>query len=276
MASLRGISPRALSISPSLAFRMSAPHSPQSAALSEQLRSGSQPKQLVALIKLERLPSDTALDILQSSNLLTSSNQQVRQSAVATLGKLGVLSQTSTLVSILADKEEDYSVRAAAANSLGRLLEDASGDGVQPYISSAVGELLRVVEEDEEFIVRYASIVALGNVGDAVVLPHLLKIVKDSTAPGLEAAAAVGAIGEVVKADWVDEGLLVSVCARASDREDLVRAAVARTLGRWRAVANVENRLLSMRSSEEKYGESPMVLAILDDALGPEQKTEMQ
>lgn len=240
---------------------------PEEAKLSEQLRSDHQPTQVVALIALPQLPSQTALSLLYTSDLLNSPRLQVRITAVTTLGKLGVLSETPKLMSVLTDMEQDYSVRAAAANALGELLSSGPGKPSCETVDETVTALLRTVTEDKEFIVRYAAVVSLGDIGSPAALPLLTTIAENVKSPALETIAAVAALGEVVGSEDVHEGLIEVVTRRAMDREDLVRAAAAKTLGRWKSRKDAKAALERMKGDESKYGNSPIVLAALTDAL---------
>lgn len=220
---------------------------------------------MLALIALPQLPSAEAVSLLHKSGLLDSPNRQVRLTAVATLGKLGAAREASVLLSVLRDDTDDYSVRAAAANALGSLLPGPSdGSGL---VGEALSALVDVATGDEHFILRYSAIVSIGSLGDRSAIETLLPIAKDIGALPLEAAAAVGAIGEVVDGKDVREEVIQAVVARARDREDLVRAAVARTLGNWKDAAGAAAVLENMRKDEERYGQSDLVRAILNDVI---------
>lgn len=242
--------------------RASLQSTPNAESLLEKLKSGVQANQMLALVALPQLPSSEAVSLLYDSGVLKSPNRQVRLTAVATLGKLRAPREANVLLDVLRDDSDDYSVRAAAANALGFLLPGVSdGSGV---IGEALSALVDVATGDEHFILRYAAIVTMGNLGDNSAMETLLPIAKDVSAEPLEAAAAVTAIGEVVDAESVDAAVLDAVIARAADREDLVRAAVARTLQRWKQVDTAVKVLEGMRKDEERYGQSELVRAVLN------------
>lgn len=238
---------------------------PSADDLLEKLKSGIQPTQMLALIVLPQLPSAEAASLLHNSGVLDSPNRQVRLTAVATLGKLGAPREASVLLSVLRDDSDDYSVRAAAASALGSLLPGPSdGSGL---VGQALSALVDVATADEHFILRYAAIVSMGNLGDRSAMETLLPIAKDVSAVPLEAAAAVRAIGEVVDGKDVEEEVMQAVVARAADKEDLVRVSVVRTLGRWKEAAGAGIVLENMRKDEERYGQSDLVRAVLNDEL---------
>lgn len=218
---------------------------------------------MLALIALPQLPSAQAVALLHASGVLQSPNQQVRLTAVATLGKLGAPREASVLLSVLRDDSDDYSVRAAAANALGFLLPGAAdGSGL---IGEALSALVDVATGEEHFILRYTAIVTIGNLGDQSAIETLLPIAKDVASQPLDAAAAVAALGEVVDGKHVETEVMDAVVARAADRVDLVRAAVVRTLRRWKDADRAGTVLENMRRDEEQYGRSDFVRAVLND-----------
>lgn len=151
-------------------------------------------------------------------------------------------------------------MRAAAANGLANIPfspRDRVGDNVTRGLIDATS--------DSHFIVRYAAIVAMGCLSDDTFLHTLQDIATNVAAPALEAAAAIRALGEIVEPNHVSQQLLSIVTKRAADRDDFIRAAVARTLGRWIGVANVQLLLDKMKLDEVKYGQSVMVNTILDN-----------
>lgn len=236
---------------------------PEGNALLDKLKSGVQSKQMLALVLLPQLPSAEAVSLLYESNVLDSTNRQVRLTAVATLGKLRAPQEANRLVSVLRDASDDYSVRAAAANALGFLLPGAKyGSGI---LEEALSALVDVATGDEHFILRYSAIVTMGNLGDQSAMDTLLPIAKNEASSPLEAAAALGAIGEIVSDENVQNGILDIVAARAADREEFVRAAVARTLKRWVTTEKAASIFSQMKTDEEKYGKSDLVRAILND-----------
>lgn len=162
-------------------------------------------------------------------------------------------------------------MRAAAANAVGELLSSATDKPTDEMVSKAVTALLRAATEDNEFIVRYAALVSLGDVGSPIALPLLTAVAENLTSPALEATAAVAAIGDIVVVEDVHDDLMNVIKGRAADREDLVRAAAAKTLGRWRGSEDAKAVLERMRGDESKYGNSPIVLAALTDALGEDE-----
>lgn len=173
------------------------------------------------MLALISLPSvNNAVGILRESGTLQSPNHTVRLTAHAILGKVGISEDASILINAM-NNDDDYAVRAAAAGALGTLLTRVED------VHNGVEALLNVVTGDDHFIVRYAAIVALGNVRDGTAV-DTLKLVNRST---LELAAAIEAVGEIGTAsrDDVKEWVL----SRVDDKHDMIRAAVAKTLGRW-------------------------------------------
>lgn len=236
--------------------------------LEERLRTGSQAEQMQAMIALPRLPSAVSVPLIHSTGVLRSENLQVRLTAVATLGKLGMLSEGRTLLAVLRnDTDEDYSVRAAAANALGSLLEPPRPIGAELLVRETVNALIHIVATDESFIVRYAAIVSLGNIADPTALITLLPIISDGTAPPLDVSAAIVAIGEVVPKEGATIEMLKAVTRHAEDPEEFIRAAVARTLGAWKGVGDSLVVLVKMRDSENRDGGSVMVRTIIAEVL---------
>eukprot|EP00178_Gracilaria_changii_P020920 TRINITY_DN614_c0_g1_i3.p1 TRINITY_DN614_c0_g1~~TRINITY_DN614_c0_g1_i3.p1 ORF type:complete len:296 (+),score=44.50 TRINITY_DN614_c0_g1_i3:718-1605(+) len=243
--------------------------SPDPSSLLDDLRSGSQPKQLVALVRLTSIPPHEALILLEQSETLTSPNIQVRLTALATLGKLGCRERADVLVNAL-ESDQEHSIRAAAASGLGNLLHPNEGEkAVQgyPYVLKA---LIRASQNDENFIVRYAALIALGELGNPDAIETVLPIIRSLSAPALEATAAVAAIGKMTDSGGPSPEVFNAVAARASDRDELVRAAVVRTLANWSNIDAVPELLLRMKRDETRYGQSNHVQAILDDVLHDE------
>lgn len=238
--------------------------------LEEKLRNGSQGEQMRAMIVLPQLPSEESVALLHSAGVLRSENRQVRLTAVATLGKLGMRSEGRTLLSVLRDDvNEDYSVRAAAANALGILLEPRAEPGGEALVREAVNALIHAVVTDESFIVRYSAIVSLGNMAQPTALSTLMSLVSDTESPPLEASAAVTAVGEMLPKKDVQEEVFAAITRRARDPEQFVRASVARTLGRWKGLGNSIEVLHNMQIEEAKEGKSVMVQTILREVLDP-------
>ncbi|PXF43417.1 hypothetical protein BWQ96_06807 [Gracilariopsis chorda] len=241
--------------------------SPNAESLLDDLCSESQARQLVALVHLSSLPPGEGIWVLRKSDVLTSRNLQVRVSAFATLGKLGIREEGRTLIVAL-ESDPDHSIRAAAASGLGDLLRPNDGEGVVRGQGDALEALVRAAEQDAHFIVRYAALVSVGELGNPAALDAVLRVVRDLSAPALEATAAVYAIGQLANDDALTGEILDAVSARAGDREDLVRAAVVRTLGRWSNANSVPELLQRMKGDEKRFGQSTHVQAILDDVLG--------
>lgn len=229
--------------------------------LLDSLRSGSQPKQLQALVGLLQLPATEARGLLYESQALSSPNRQVRLSALATLGKFSDPEDADILISALKE-EQDHSTRAAAANGLGAVI--SAGSDLKKTVERVVDELLLAAKNDDHFIVRYVALVSLGSVGDARAKDELLRLATDMSTPALEASAAIDALGEVLGKD-VPPNIVSVVISRAKDREDLIRAAVARTLAIWSHINSAREALSNMREDELRYGNSPFVLAVLDN-----------
>ncbi|CAN8066379.1 unnamed protein product [Agarophyton chilense] len=241
--------------------------SPDPDSLLADLGSGSQPRQLVALIRLSSIPPNEALALLQKTEVLQSANLQVRLTALATLGKLGNREQAGVLLEAL-ESDRDHSIRAAAASALGNLLHPTEGEGAIQGYEKVLTALIRAAEEDEHFIVRYAALIALGELANPVAVNTVLPVVRNFAAPALEATAAVAAIGKMVDLEGPTTEVLEAVAARAADRDELIRAAVVRTLGRWKNVDSVPELLQQMQGNEKRFGQSTHVQAILDDVLG--------
>lgn len=237
-------------------------------ALEEKLRNGSQGEKMRAMISLPRLSPSVSVPLLHSTGVLRSDNMQIRLTAVATLGKLGSFGEGRTLLKVLRDDtNEDYSVRAAAANALGSLLQAPRPRGTELLVRETVSALIHAFTIDESFIVRYAAIVSLGNIGDLTALITLLPLVSDDKASALEVSAAIVAVGEVVPKEGVTVDMLNAVINKAKDPEPFTRAAVAKTLGVWRGVGAALAVLHKMRVDEERDGRNIMVQTILSEVL---------
>lgn len=241
--------------------------SPKAESILDELRSGSQPKQLVALVRLISLPPREGLLILRKSDVLNSRKLQIRVSALATLGKLGIREEARTLIAVL-ETDPDHSIRAAAAGGLGDLLRPKTGEVVVQGQEEALEALIRAAEQDEHFIVRYAALVSVGELGNPAALNTVLRVIRDLKAPALEATAAVYAISQLAKDDALNKEIIDAVCARAGDREDLIRAAVVHTLGSWSNDNSIRELLQRMKGDEMRFGQSTHVQAVLDDVLG--------
>lgn len=228
------------------------------------LTSNNQPKQTLALISLEKLPAKQAVCILNASQVLDSPNPQIRLTALATLGKLGEQSEAHSLTRAL-QSDEDDTVRSAAAGALGDLFHDERKR--TSVLQNVVATLSDAALHDEHFMVRYVAIVSLGSVGALGNVQLLLTVAQNTATPALELAAALTALGEAVTTERVTAPMRAVVHSRARDRDDFVRAAVARTLGRWHDAGDDGAVLRRMREEEERFGASGMVMAILDDVL---------
>lgn len=202
--------------------------------------------------------------MLQQSGLLESKNVQVRLTALATLGKLGFRREADTLVSAL-NFDPDHSVRAAAANGLGNVLRPEDGAAPVTGGEKALHALIRAANEDGHVIVRYAALVSIGDLGNPAAIHVLLPIVRNLAAPTLEAAAAIRALGDLVHGNSVSKDLLRAISARVADRDELIRAAVARRLGRWLDIGSVPELLKRMEADEKQFGQSTHVQAVLDN-----------
>lgn len=198
-----------------------------------------------------------------------------------TLGKLLRThpSEAPVLTNVLLT-DTDHSIRAAAAGGLGNLSLPASA----PSMQAATDALRAAAISDEHFIVRYSAIVALGNVGDVTSIGLLVPLVDSTLVPALEAVAAIDALGEIVKETPSLLGDMnaakKAVLGRSTDKEDLVRAAVARALFEWKQAVshgaetaesddNVRftGALNDMLKNEEQNGQSTFVLGLLQKLL---------
>lgn len=253
--------------------------SPSPEAVLSDLRDDGSSRQILALVSVARFPPQMALDILLESGILQSRFRNTRIAALNTLGSLKLSSPSGLLAKVL-DTDPDHSVRAAAAGALGATPIQDIENSQQSHDSTnasngaetnhddegrtfALQVLRKAAVEDEHFIVRYSSIVALGTLRDANSVALLLRLVKMFEAPALEAAAAIDALSEIIAPNDVSPEVLDAVRARATDTEDLIRAAVARTFDAWRAIPEVAESLPAMLRNELKFGRSSFVLALL-------------
>lgn len=272
--------------------------SPSTDEILNDLRRDGEPQQILALISLLRLPSsEAAYQLLKESNVLSSQFRKTRIAALDALGKLRLRSETTGILVDVLRNDSDHSIRAAAAGALSvthavTISENFGDNGVTTMYNTelrqrqqqeqkedgsyhdAVMALRHAATNDEHFIVRYSAIVALGNVCDVEAIPMLLKLVGDRATPTLETASAVDALGEIIAPPDVSPDCLCSVTARATDREDLVRAAVARTLARWRSISDASDALSQMMSNEVRYGRSSFVLNLLQHLVPTSDNTQ--
>lgn len=245
----------------------SQPQSQSQSQLSIALAADGTTEQILALLRLRAMPSSTALPLLRASSALQSKRPKVRIAALDALARIAPADEAPAIATVLRE-ETDHSVRAAAAAALSWLLsygDAANGPDAPRMVATAA--LREAAKHDKHFIVRYAAVVALGNVGDMEAVPLLAALVVDAAAPPLETAAAVDALGEAINVDAADSDCVQAVMSRAADRDSLIRAAVARTLGRWRQAAGVEDVLKRMVDDERLYGQSVMVEAVLNDVI---------
>lgn len=264
--------------------------------LLEDLRNDGGKEQALALVTITRLPSQLAFSLIKESGVLNSRYRKTRIAALYALGTLKLVSQTTYLADIL-ENDSDYSIRAAAAGALSYLLDhsdsplptsDSSGEvnsnrnGLETGNSASHAEadnvrevmqdddlnlaartLRRAAIDDDHFMVRYSSIVALGTLRDIASVDMLLLLVQRFATPTLEAAAAIDALGEILRPKDVSAKVLTAVRARATDTDDLIRAAVARTFDAWRAIPEAAENLPAMLRNEVKLGRSAFVLSLL-------------
>lgn len=253
------------------------------------LRSDGEPRQILALISLARLPGPDALALLQECGALTSQFRKTRIAALDALGKTRVRTESTTLIAVL-QSDTDHSIRAAAAAALstvltaeeGVLLEDAGPDARanasrpesrDDIFTNTVEALREAMTKDEHFIVRYSAIVALGNLQDDDAIDLLLPLIQSPDAAPLEIASAIDAVGEIVPPSRLREEWLYAVNSRALHPDDLIRAAVVRTLAGWRSVEGVSATLTTMLKNEVEYGRSTFVLALLQYFIGNDKTT---
>lgn len=267
-------------------------------ALLEDLRDEGSKRQAVAFVNFARLQPQLALKLLEESGVLQSKYRKTRIAALNALGALKIVNQSVYLADLL-ENDPDYSIRAAAAGALSYILDGGdsplsslqasknsslNGNGsTRAKVNGAAGEIkdeecLRVAAralrhaatEDEHFIVRYSSIVALGTLRDVASVDMLLPLIQTFGTPTLEAAAAIDALGEILRPKDVSEKVLSVVRARATDTDDLVRAAVARTFDAWRAIPEAAENLTAMLRNEVKFGRSSIVLSLIQTLIARE------
>lgn len=256
------------------------------------LRNDGKPPQVLALIKLTKMAPRHALHLIQVSGVYESKYRKTRIAVLDALGKFRIRTEIPTLVSVLCD-DSDHSIRAAAAGALGVLLspldngndvdsdinDDPNREVSQSEPSTDVAQLQDDVHDrallalrnaalnDDHFIVRYSAIVALGNGRDTASISLLLPIIANQDAAALEVASAIDALGEIIAATDVPQKCLEHVIARTTDSEDLIRAAVARTLGQWRSIRIAADTLHKMLSHEIRLERSSFVLDLLQRIL---------
>ncbi len=116
------------------------------------------------------IDGDEANEILLES-LQLETDADVRMYVVHSLGLIGETNSFETLVQLLQAVEETPQVRAMAAESLAYLRDPR-----------AINELLKVLA-DASAEVRYWAVFALGQIGDAEVIPVLEKMRGDMACP---------------------------------------------------------------------------------------------
>lgn len=234
---------------------------PEEDELIFDLRDDGSPKQILALIKLTKLPSsEKALNILQKSEVMKSQFRKTRIAVLDTLGKLRQPSSLPMLTSTL-QNDTDHSIRAAAAGGLGEILVP------EEHKENSCSILREAALHDDHFIVRYSAIVTLGNIGDIRSIPVLIPLISNLNTPALECSAAIDAVGEILSIDLVTDSFLQTVLIRVNDDEDLIRAAVVRTLVRWKRIKGVSEVLSSILKTEVEQGRSSFVHALLQQLL---------
>lgn len=265
--------------------------------LFEALRDEGSKQQAVAFVAVTRMPPQLALKLLEESGVLNSRFRKTRISALNVLGTLKIINQSIYLAEVL-EKDPDYSIRAAAAGALSYILDEGNAllsttqmsgesnlmksgsddtklgslrttnevsDTVddEECLKLAARALRKAATDDDHFLVRYSSIVALGTLRDVASVDLLLPLIQTFATPTLEAAAAIDALGEILRPKDVSAKVLSAVRARATDTDDLIRAAVARTFDAWRAIPEAAENLPAMLRNEVKFGRSSFVLSLL-------------
>lgn len=265
--------------------------------LYEALRDEGSKQQALAFVAVTRMPSQLALKLLEKSGVLNSRFRKTRVSALNVLGTLKIINQSIYLAEVL-EKDPDYSIRAAAAGALSYILDEGNtllssaqtggksnlkgsgSDDTNVGLQSTANEISDTVDDeeclklaaralrkaatdDDHFLVRYSSIVALGTLRDVASVDLLLPLIQTFATPTLEAAAAIDALGEILRPKDVSAKVLSAVRARATDTDDLIRAAVARTFDAWRAIPEAAENLPAMLRNEVKFGRSSFVLGLL-------------
>ena len=130
---------------------------------------------------------------------------EVRRHIAEVLGDIRDPRNTPSLLERLNDPAESTNVRHAAAQSLGKLGDQA----VTPALVAAA--------EQGDFWVRYAAVEALGRIGDPAAVESLLRLMQDDAWMRPAIVEALGAIGHV--------GAVQALAAVLNDANPTVRTA---------------------------------------------------
>lgn len=173
------------------------------------------------LLLVRKLPPGIALELLLLS-VQTSSNEFIRSSAAIAIGQLEISDSATTasamdaMVSLLAT-DEDYSVRAAAAAGMGYATSFP-----QHALSAFHEALARALLEDSEWQVHFSCLASLGNLKDERAIPILLHWM--SSENDLLVQASVGALGDIGNAAVVPDLLKLLGCNDMMTRQRLAQA----------------------------------------------------
>jgi len=202
--------------------------------------------------------------VFRRSLVLKSPNRAIRVSAHGALGRIGSAREDTAVLLASLCGLDDHSVRAASAGSLGDLHAASTDIPNIPNILPDITEVLQVLERysspasEAQYIVRYSCISALGIIGRTESIPFLTSV----NATPLEISGAVTALGDIPQSEN-HQAALVYVRTNMAHGDDLVRGAIARTLGIW----NLRDDLEEMQQNEENWYNSPHVRNMLAQAL---------
>jgi HEAT repeat protein len=185
-----------------------------------------------------------ALPILLDRLVLSPTNTDIRQDAIASLGLLGDASVCQPLAHILTN-DPQMPARAAAATALGSLRCEAAlpilldllarekDESLRQACIGALGNLsargaipplVRCLDKNNAYAIRLAACNALGSIGDpeaSAALATLLKTEKESSIR----SAAIQSLGEIGGPDAV--ATLISTLAHCRDEEMEARTEIA-------------------------------------------------
>jgi len=137
----------------------------------------------IGLKKILSVIKPIPLELQNLINVLNSVDNEIRDRAAETLGKMGDPLAIPPLIRALDDKDEV--VRGSAAEALGKIGEQ-----------SAVPGLIKALTDNSSYV-RYRVAGALGDIGSSEAVPHLVKAIADEYNIVRQwAADALGDIGD--------------------------------------------------------------------------------
>lgn len=165
---------------------------------------------------------------------------RLRAAAVKSLGQLGAMTSDCVKELLCALDDAEVEVRCAAATALGAALQSGNDAG----LIATCGPLLAECLQDSEWPMRYASAVALGQIGASDFAQHLRHHSKPEVREALVQALALDA--DVLAQKQLHE--------LAKDNDLAVQSAALKALQEIEAVTDIQDATtLNLRQKKEHF-----------------------